>query len=152
MAKDVHTEHCCIVHGCKYGDEDCTVVQKRHPQSYPCEDCGTDNIDPTKDDPTTRVYNFKEGCFYKFKNTENQNPALLYVMGFMNDENNTKMLIANIYLPSDFMISGTTDFVSSVQGVKGIKQSEWEQISKEVFEDLKVKYKKQFNFDPAKLG
>jgi len=24
--KDVHTQHCCVKHGCKYGDEDCTVV------------------------------------------------------------------------------------------------------------------------------
>ncbi len=37
--KDVHTEHCCAVHGCKYGDEDCTVVEKLRPQSYLCEDC-----------------------------------------------------------------------------------------------------------------
>lgn len=39
---DVHTEHCCIRHGCKYGDEDCTVVTKKARQSYPCEDCYTD--------------------------------------------------------------------------------------------------------------
>lgn len=26
--KDVHTRHCCLVHGCKYGeDDDCSVVQ-----------------------------------------------------------------------------------------------------------------------------
>lgn len=38
--KDVHTEHCCIDHGCKYGeDETCTVVQKIAKQSYPCEMC-----------------------------------------------------------------------------------------------------------------
>lgn len=41
---DVHTEHCCLVCGCKYGDdykdEDgfiaCSVVSKRKKQSYPC--------------------------------------------------------------------------------------------------------------------
>ena len=37
--KNVHTEHCCIKHGCKYGDDDCTVVTRRAPQSYVCESC-----------------------------------------------------------------------------------------------------------------
>lgn len=37
--KDVHTEHCCIHHGCKYGDEDCPVTNGVKPQSYPCEYC-----------------------------------------------------------------------------------------------------------------
>jgi hypothetical protein len=36
--KDVHTEHCCKDCGCKYGDDDCTVVTKTRVQSY---DCGT---------------------------------------------------------------------------------------------------------------
>lgn len=36
---DVHTEHCCVVHGCKYGDDDCPVTTGRKPQSFPCEDC-----------------------------------------------------------------------------------------------------------------
>lgn len=44
MKKDVHTEHCCLVHGCKYGDSDCTVVAKIAPQSYVCEICGMDDI------------------------------------------------------------------------------------------------------------
>ena len=38
--KDVHTEHCCAIHGCKYHElKDCTVVTKGEPQSYPCEIC-----------------------------------------------------------------------------------------------------------------
>ncbi len=44
MEKDVHTEHCCIIHGCKYGDDDCTVVSGEKPQSYLCEDCDEDGI------------------------------------------------------------------------------------------------------------
>ena len=37
---DVHTEHCCLIHGCKYGDdENCTVATKQKRQSFPCEDC-----------------------------------------------------------------------------------------------------------------
>lgn len=39
--KDVHTEHCCAVHGCKYDTKECTVVTKKAVQSYPCEDCET---------------------------------------------------------------------------------------------------------------
>lgn len=34
--KDIHTEHCCINCGCKYGDKDCTVVNKMFIQSGPC--------------------------------------------------------------------------------------------------------------------
>jgi len=41
---DVHTEHCCAIHGCKYGDDDdCTVMiaakNKVYIQSFPCETC-----------------------------------------------------------------------------------------------------------------
>lgn len=43
--KDVHTEHCCILHGCKYGqDWCCTVVTRRAPQSYICESCDMSGI------------------------------------------------------------------------------------------------------------
>lgn len=38
--RDVHTEHCCIAHGCKYGDdEECTVASGKKGQSYPCITC-----------------------------------------------------------------------------------------------------------------
>lgn len=38
--KDVHTEHCCSRHGCKYGkDDECTVMLGIAPPSYPCEFC-----------------------------------------------------------------------------------------------------------------
>ncbi len=38
---DVHTAHCCAVHGCKYGDgQFCTVEQDEKLQSYKCEECG----------------------------------------------------------------------------------------------------------------
>lgn len=40
--KDVHTEHCCVRHGCKYINLDCTVMTKKAEQSYPCEDCPED--------------------------------------------------------------------------------------------------------------
>ena len=37
--KNVHTEHCCKFHGCKYGEDDCPVANKKQKQSYPCEFC-----------------------------------------------------------------------------------------------------------------
>jgi hypothetical protein len=36
---DVHTEHCCFKHGCKYDDEACMVENGTKPQSHPCEQC-----------------------------------------------------------------------------------------------------------------
>jgi DNA-directed RNA polymerase subunit RPC12/RpoP len=38
----VHKTHCCVLHGCKYGDSDCPVTSGEIKQSYICEDC--DNI------------------------------------------------------------------------------------------------------------
>jgi len=37
--KTVHTEHCCIEHGCKYNKSNCPVYLGYHAQSYPCELC-----------------------------------------------------------------------------------------------------------------
>lgn len=34
-----HAAHCCIEHGCKYGDSDCPVVMGLVGQLYPCEEC-----------------------------------------------------------------------------------------------------------------
>ena len=35
----VHENHCCLKHGCKYGDKDCPVEMELTKQIYPCEDC-----------------------------------------------------------------------------------------------------------------
>ena len=43
--KDVHTRHCCAKHGCKYGDDNCTVVSGEKIQEYTCEICEEENID-----------------------------------------------------------------------------------------------------------
>ena len=43
--KNVHTEHCCKLHGCKYGDKDCPVVLDIQKQSYLCERCEEDLVD-----------------------------------------------------------------------------------------------------------
>lgn len=42
MNTNVHSEHCCIIHGCKYVDENCPVEKGLQKQSYPCEVCGDD--------------------------------------------------------------------------------------------------------------
>jgi len=40
MSKDVHTEHCCCHHGCKFGEDDfCSVWLGYKNQSYKCEFC-----------------------------------------------------------------------------------------------------------------
>lgn len=40
ITTDVHTEHCCDMHGCKYGDDEaCTVATRLKLQSHPCERC-----------------------------------------------------------------------------------------------------------------
>ena len=35
----VHKTHCCLKHGCKYGDPDCPVILSLIEQKYPCEFC-----------------------------------------------------------------------------------------------------------------
>ncbi len=47
--KDVHTEHCCAKHGCKYGDDDCTVTTGLAPQSFDCESCDWDKENMAED-------------------------------------------------------------------------------------------------------
>ncbi len=35
----VHVTHCCILHGCKYGDDNCPVENGEVEQEYTCEYC-----------------------------------------------------------------------------------------------------------------
>ena len=44
LEKNVHTEHCCILHGCKYGDDTCPVWLGYQRQSYRCEACFYDEL------------------------------------------------------------------------------------------------------------
>jgi len=39
VREGVHVSHCCVKHGCKYGEPSCPVVNKTALQRYPCEDC-----------------------------------------------------------------------------------------------------------------
>ena len=45
----VHETHCCILHGCKYGDDDCPVVNGLTKQKYICEQCEDDGIEEVGD-------------------------------------------------------------------------------------------------------
>jgi len=45
----VHRTHCCVLHGCKYGDEDCPVVSGEIKQDYTCESCDMDGIKKVED-------------------------------------------------------------------------------------------------------
>jgi hypothetical protein len=37
--RDVHTEHCCLTHGCCYRNDECPVATGKKRQSHPCEMC-----------------------------------------------------------------------------------------------------------------
>jgi len=43
--KDVHTRHCCVIHGCKYNEDDtCTVMTCDGRQETACHDCDHEGI------------------------------------------------------------------------------------------------------------
>ena len=45
IREGIHRTHCCILHGCKYGDKDCPVADGTIKQDYVCEHCDVyDNI------------------------------------------------------------------------------------------------------------
>ena len=35
----VHARHCCVIHGCKYGHDDCPVGYGEVEQQFPCIEC-----------------------------------------------------------------------------------------------------------------
>jgi hypothetical protein len=41
----VHRTHCCAIHGCKYGDEDCPVASGTIKQEYSCEWCNDEGFE-----------------------------------------------------------------------------------------------------------
>lgn len=45
----VHVSHCCVLHGCKYGDKDCPVVTGEVEQEYLCESCGVEGLETLND-------------------------------------------------------------------------------------------------------
>jgi hypothetical protein len=49
----VHIHHCCAIHGCKYGDEDCPVWGLLVKQKYPCWDCDDEQAEKVMNRPKT---------------------------------------------------------------------------------------------------
>lgn len=43
-----HQTHCCVIHGCKYNDDNCPIERGIIRQEYLCEDC-CDNWLPDKE-------------------------------------------------------------------------------------------------------
>lgn len=73
----VHKQHCCILHGCKYGeDKTCPVVNFKIKQDHHCGDC---NVDKYKILSIISLDYYKEiilrdviddSVFYSFKKIE----------------------------------------------------------------------------------
>ena len=58
----VHITHCCVLHGCKFGDEDCPVVLRKVKQEFLCENCEDDYLSeiPNPDHPDYDVLKMSE--------------------------------------------------------------------------------------------
>ncbi len=69
--KCVHTEHCCVNHGCKYMHSDCPVWLGNKTQSFPCEDCSDIVLPITKAELKHRKKNINPQ-FAEFKEQECQ--------------------------------------------------------------------------------
>lgn len=54
-----HLNHCCIKHGCKYGDENCPVVLGRDKQIYSCEECDEEYLDKHVFKDTSKIHKNK---------------------------------------------------------------------------------------------
>ncbi len=53
---NVHTSHCCEVHGCKYSDDWCPVATKKMTQQYLCERCEDDVFARLAQAPKAEAY------------------------------------------------------------------------------------------------
>lgn len=56
----VHSTHCCVLHGCKYGDHDCPVYLGFINQTHACESCSLDwnysnGLPPLPKRPSSKV-------------------------------------------------------------------------------------------------
>lgn len=92
--KDVHTRHCCKLHGCKYGqDETCSVVKGFGKQEYLCESCGFEGFE-TMDDLNRRL----DSVTLSIESSESQ--FLIDLIDFLNkypikDKNSTVVRVIN---------------------------------------------------------
>lgn len=67
----VHETHCCILHGCKYGSENCPVEKGKIIQRYLCPDCQEEGIESVKDLQAMMELGLRKcphcGSYYKIK-------------------------------------------------------------------------------------
>lgn len=45
----VHKSHCCVLHGCKYREDNCPVEYKEVTQDYLCDECWDDGLRSLED-------------------------------------------------------------------------------------------------------
>lgn len=66
-----HVTHCCVIHGCKYGNPDCPVVLGDEDQEFLCEECDTDGIESIESIKAMKTLGLKKcpecGHYYKKK-------------------------------------------------------------------------------------
>lgn len=61
----VHRTHCCVLHGCKYGDDNCPVANNRIKQDYVCETCSAEEFTLADAHDTYNIRNgLQKTCSY----------------------------------------------------------------------------------------
>ena len=64
--KGVHQTHCCVLHGCKYGDDNCPVENEEIVQTCICESCDYDGIKTVKEAQATNAMNTAKTSYHTF--------------------------------------------------------------------------------------
>jgi len=72
----VHRTHCCFIHGCKYGVENCPVESGEIEQDYLCECCDADGIKSVEEIKAMKTLGIKKctDCGHYYKTNEFPNP------------------------------------------------------------------------------
>ena len=64
-----HRTHCCFIHGCKYGNDECPVAKGGIEQEFICEDCEADGIKSVEEIKAMNTLGIKKctecGHYYK---------------------------------------------------------------------------------------
>lgn len=119
----VHQSHCCVYHGCKYGDEDCPVAIGEIVQDHGCEYCPT-YFDPkithsvvlTKE----QFVPIKEGkqTYFIFDSNKyqiNKGQAII----FKNDENLVHRIVSQVdtseYIKNGYSIASFNDDTHNIE-------------------------------------
>jgi hypothetical protein len=112
----VHQTHCCVEHGCKYGEMDCPVALGTVTQDYPCEDC--DDVLPTVQSVGMREVH--SHCLYK-----HYKGKFYYVMGLAEHTETHELMVIYHALygdnetyvrPMDMFLSEVEDGIDNPTG------------------------------------